>query len=88
MAKLSFIFVLISILTFAFQPINVAAGPFAYAACQTACNLGWASCYASAGLVAGKCEVILDNRNWTIHKVAADIVYVPVHELLNKFIVF
>ncbi|CAG8591141.1 2777_t:CDS:2 [Ambispora gerdemannii] len=29
------------------------AGPIAYAVCQTACNLGWVSCYASAGLVAG-----------------------------------
>ena len=24
-----------------------------YAACQTACNVAWVSCYASAGLVAG-----------------------------------
>ncbi|CAG8495269.1 6133_t:CDS:2 [Ambispora leptoticha] len=29
------------------------AGPLAYAACQTACNRGWVSCYSSADLVAG-----------------------------------
>ncbi|CAB4392530.1 unnamed protein product [Rhizophagus irregularis] len=38
---------------FAFQPANVNAGPIAYAVCQSACNIGWVSCYASAGLVAG-----------------------------------
>jgi len=40
-------------ITFALQPANVNAGPLAYAACQTACNFGWVSCYASAGLIAG-----------------------------------
>ncbi|KAG9299824.1 hypothetical protein G9A89_003368 [Geosiphon pyriformis] len=28
-------------------------GPVAFAVCQTACNAGWVSCYATAGLVAG-----------------------------------
>ncbi|GET03365.1 cysteine-rich protein [Rhizophagus clarus] len=52
MAKISF-FVLFMIIIIAFQTINVSAGPIAFAVCQTACNLGWVSCYASAGLVAG-----------------------------------
>ncbi|CAG8595072.1 2363_t:CDS:2 [Scutellospora calospora] len=33
---------------------NIAdAGPITYILCQTACNAGWVSCYAAAGLVAG-----------------------------------
>ncbi|CAB4388868.1 hypothetical protein RhiirA5_361891 [Rhizophagus irregularis] len=52
MSKLSFIALFI-IVIFAFQTTNVSAGPIAYAVCQTACNLGWVSCYASAGIVAG-----------------------------------
>ncbi|CAI2165577.1 8641_t:CDS:2 [Funneliformis geosporum] len=53
MAKFSHISVLIAMIVFALQPANVNAGPIAYAVCQTACNVGWVSCYASAGLVAG-----------------------------------
>lgn len=52
MAKMSFIILFIMVI-FAFQPVNVNAGPIAYAVCQSACNFGWVSCYASAGLVAG-----------------------------------
>ncbi|CAB4412621.1 unnamed protein product [Rhizophagus irregularis] len=52
MAKMSFIILFIMVI-FAFQPANVNAGPIAYAVCQSACNIGWVSCYASAGLVAG-----------------------------------
>ncbi|RIB08866.1 hypothetical protein C2G38_1982239 [Gigaspora rosea] len=29
------------------------AGPLTYILCQSACNAGWVSCYAAAGLVAG-----------------------------------
>ncbi|RHZ44576.1 hypothetical protein Glove_718g57 [Diversispora epigaea] len=51
MAKLStFVFVL-TLLLISFN--NVSAGPFAYALCQTACNMGWCSCYAAIGLTAG-----------------------------------
>ncbi|CAG8439459.1 13992_t:CDS:2 [Funneliformis caledonium] len=53
MAKFSCIFILISVIIFALQPANVSAGPISYAICQSACNVGWVSCYASAGLVAG-----------------------------------
>ncbi|CAG8523360.1 9071_t:CDS:2 [Dentiscutata heterogama] len=31
----------------------VNAGPLAYGACQTLCNIGWVSCYAAFGYVAG-----------------------------------
>ncbi|CAG8771382.1 36661_t:CDS:2, partial [Racocetra persica] len=29
------------------------AGPLTFVLCQSACNAGWVSCYAGAGLVAG-----------------------------------
>jgi hypothetical protein len=57
MAKISFVILFIMTI-FAFQPANVNAGPIAYAVCQSACNLGWVSCYASAGLVAGIFSII------------------------------
>ncbi|CAI2195945.1 19742_t:CDS:2 [Funneliformis geosporum] len=53
MAKFIYFFVLISLIIFSLQPSNVNAGPIAYASCQTACNLGWGTCYAAAGLIAG-----------------------------------
>ncbi|CAI2195120.1 3870_t:CDS:2 [Funneliformis geosporum] len=49
----TYCFVLIFLIIFSLQPSSVNAGPLAYAACQTACNLGWVSCYGTAGLAAG-----------------------------------
>ncbi|RHZ70068.1 hypothetical protein Glove_275g57 [Diversispora epigaea] len=51
MAKLS-IFVFVTIL-FLISLNNVSAGPITYALCQTACNVGWCTCYGTLGLTAG-----------------------------------
>jgi len=53
MAKFTHFIVLVSIIVFVLQPSSVNAGPLAYAACQTACNIGWVTCYSTAGLAAG-----------------------------------
>ncbi|CAG8658784.1 2351_t:CDS:1, partial [Funneliformis mosseae] len=52
MAKFIHFIVLVSIIIFVLQPSSVNAGPLAYAACQTACNIGWVTCYSAAGLAA------------------------------------
>ncbi|KAI8837668.1 hypothetical protein BJ741DRAFT_602939, partial [Chytriomyces cf. hyalinus JEL632] len=33
--------------------VTTVAGPLPYVLCVSACNAGWVSCYAGAGLVAG-----------------------------------
>ncbi|CAG8497823.1 16144_t:CDS:2 [Funneliformis mosseae] len=66
MAKFSCIFILISVIIFALQPANISAGPISYAICQSACNVGWVSCYASAGLVAEyKIEITASYQFWS-----------------------
>ncbi|CAG8651131.1 15050_t:CDS:2 [Funneliformis mosseae] len=54
MIKITHFIVLVSISFFALQLSSVNAGPLAYAACQTACNIGWVTCYSTARLAAEK----------------------------------
>ncbi|CAG8544979.1 30828_t:CDS:2 [Racocetra persica] len=49
MTKQLFFAILLSLLLLS----TTEAGPITFILCQSACNAGWVSCYAAAGLVAG-----------------------------------